>query len=214
MLPDYLVRPLLGQSNAPKSDVPPASRSFKRPDEAAVTLPIERAEVRHGPYDKALKLLQRTLGAAAPKGFCVIDLTNTKNAPVAAGWEIDKPLQIASMAKLAALYAIFQLREDLRAIVDWAQIAKHKPETKSDALLKAVKEAWTKSPSPALRNLAKNDRGPEIDRMFDLRAFAKGVTDYPELMSEKLLTVNDADQSGPDFTSKSVFDLHQLTPKE
>src|SRR5213595_3914629 len=95
----------------------PWSRSFLDPKAAAVTLDFARGPAT-ARYDAEIKRLRTQLGRT-PESLCIIDMSGS-GAPVMAGWELDKPLQIASMAKLALLLAAAQLRDDVQSVVQWA----------------------------------------------------------------------------------------------
>lgn len=160
--------PLKKRSASP-SKTPPWSRSFWDPQVAALSIPIDSGPLARK-YESALKTLRSKLGRQAPKSLCVIDLSGSSGA-IVAGWELNTPLQIASMAKLALLVAAFQLRDDVRAVVQSGRYQKWKE------VVPALKGAWGKSKSSDFKSLSMM---PEFDRIFDTERFDAGADPLPE----------------------------------
>ncbi len=177
--PRFAARPFLPSSPAPATPLPglPQSRTFFDPKRAnIVTNFVTQSSVRH---DALVRSIQVRLGDRAPKSLCLIDMSDSADRPVQAGWEIERMVFIASVAKLAALYAAFQLREDLRAVVTWSGARTFEQATQG------LRRAWRSAPSPSVKALADAPASdlPEIEQIFDVEAFDGGATPSPEFRS-------------------------------
>jgi hypothetical protein len=135
--------------------------------------------------DTAVRHIAQDLGFA-DRLFAVVDFTNiprrpsgafdTTPAPLFAAWNGRQETRIASMAKLAIMYAAFQLLADLR---------RHslEPAARDEAALQQLaRQAWAGAPEPLVRRILDDtqvrdlDRkvrtlrdGPDLTTMFDIR---------------------------------------------
>jgi Beta-lactamase enzyme family len=154
----------------------PWSRSFLDPKAAAVSLNFSSRSAT-AKYDAAIKKL-RTQLARPPESLCVIDMS-APGAPILAGWNLDRPLQISSMAKLALLVAAAQLRDDVQATVRWAGITKWRD------VVPALTRAWQKGKAPEFKALGAGAVGslPMFDVIFDSERFDAAADAVPEFRS-------------------------------
>lgn len=154
----------------------PFSRSLVDAKSAAVTV-----EPATGPaaarYQAEIKKMQGGAGKGLAS-LCVVD-SSGPGRPIVAGWNIDEPMQVASMAKLALLLASGQLRDDVQLITRWAGLTKWRD------VAPAVRAVWAKSKSAEFRALATGlpTQLPQFDVIFDGERFDAGADAVPELRS-------------------------------
>ena len=81
-----------------------------------------------------------------------------------AGWGLDTQTTVGSCAKTWAMYAAFQLRDDVRSFLRTASgVARSNIATK-------LRTAWRNSPIPELKKIARDGRMPRIEQIFDFSA--------------------------------------------
>jgi hypothetical protein len=105
-------------------------------------------------------------------GVAIIDLTRrTRRADGAgfitsAGWNLYEMRFAASMMKVAAMFAAFRLRENVRAAAQKVSLTGVSDKKKEAALWDAIKDDW----KPAVENVIPDGKPdfPNLGRMFDL----------------------------------------------
>jgi Beta-lactamase enzyme family len=170
-------------------------------DQARATLSLtpkltEDYKTRFGQLKARLDALRAKLGEKAPQSVCVFDLT-ASTAPLIYGWNLGTQLQIASIAKLAVLYAAFQLREDVRAVCSWGGIRESKK------LKSALSSAWSSAPDPVIKELAPLPGAsyPELEKIFDFDSFDSRGDVLPQFRSSYKASSRDG-RYGPDYFSE------------
>jgi hypothetical protein len=96
-----------------------------------------------------------------------------QNPPAVALWKPDDPVLIASMGKLAILYAAFQLLEDVRTI------ARTFPTTTAASEVNAeLRNAWAAAGAARLATIANSPHIARLEHIFDFRPL-EGVPRRP-----------------------------------
>jgi hypothetical protein len=105
-------------------------------------------------------------------GAAVLDPTLAAK-PVLVGLDVDRMLMVASIAKLAVLFAAHQLRADCEVILGTAGIADSgDADERATAAAAAVVAAFAASNDSELQAIAKSPTNmPILDRIFDLTGF-------------------------------------------
>ena len=155
---DHYLSLVLKQVSAPGR---PSPLFVKRPDsqfDLSAMGTLDPAFNAHPGFQKAANQFP-TLGVA------VVDFTKDANAGRIGGWNIDDEFVVASVAKVAAMYAAYQLRSDLRDLAKDNQIA-----DQAD-LVAAMLEAWRNAPEKEVQQVAASPLAPQLDRIFDLKNF-------------------------------------------
>jgi len=101
-----------------------------------------------------------------PVALGIVDLATPPDPVVGydfAGWGLDEQATIGSAAKTWAMYAAFQLRDDVRELV------RTTPGVAQDDLDVKLQEAWRRSPFQELNRVAQG-RMPFVNQIFDLSA--------------------------------------------
>jgi hypothetical protein len=81
-----------------------------------------------------------------------------------AGWNLDVQHTIGSCAKVLAMYAAFQLRDDVRALI------RSTPGLHQANLADKLKDAWRAATTSALQKVGRQGRMPRLAQIFDLGA--------------------------------------------
>lgn len=90
------------------------------------------------------------------------------------GWNLDECAPVDSVAKLAILYAVFQLRSDVAVIGSTPGLADTgSSDERVRALEQAVANAFRQAPYAATRELAAPAKLPRLARLFDVKAFVE-----------------------------------------
>jgi hypothetical protein len=87
--------------------------------------------------------------------------------PAVALWKPDEPVAIASMGKLAILYAAFQLREDVRAIARTFPAVRTAAEVETE-----LRRAWATGTSTRLAGIANSPSIARLQFVFDFSPLA------------------------------------------
>lgn len=119
--------------------------------------------------------------------------------PILGGWNTERVVSIHSLAKLAVLYAYYQLHADVAYIgqgIDLSDISE--TASKIKALTDAVAEAFEGADDPAVKALGQPGVTPRLSRLFDLRPFVTLGRDERNQDTLPLNTRSGQPQSNPD----------------
>jgi hypothetical protein len=107
-----------------------------------------------------------------------IAVVSAGHSPKLVGWGLDDMVCIASMAKLAIMYAAFQLRADVDIVLRSGLEGKAESlETLAKKATQIVAGAFRKAKDPALRAIGRTPADmPVLERIFDLDGFATSGT--------------------------------------
>ena len=154
------------------------------------------------PHSLAAIVADVAMRYATPICFGIVNLDqppdpNTLTYQIA-GWGMDKQSTIGSCAKIWAMYAAFQLRDDVRSLILGT------PGIDRSTLAAKLKASWRSSPIPELRNLARNGRMPRLDQIFDLSALP---ADAAAARASPAIDPTDVDIDGiADYGLADLFD--------
>jgi hypothetical protein len=169
-----------------KIDLPTESPFFGKESEqqavkrlSAIYLDKLKSGKPSGPaakLDAAITALVKNKSAdRAPMGIGVAILPED-GSPYFAGSHYDRLYSVHSIAKLALLYAAFQLRADLAVIGNTDGLAADSPydyKSRVDDLIQAARKAFAKSNDARLKRIAATQDFPKLARMFNLWEYLK-----------------------------------------
>jgi hypothetical protein len=185
-----------------KVDLPQASPFFGKETAAKAAERLKKTYIDHlkdAPSGSAAKLatalqalIQKKKADRAPMAIGVAILSG-KDSPYFVSANPLRVCSVYSIAKLALLYAAFQLRADLAVIGNSAGLATAKPDYPSRVtdLIAGVRAAFTRSNDPALASIGRSQNDfPKLARIFNLQAYLGA--DPPNRFASTLQFVSDS----------------------